>query len=76
MTVTQQPIPTKGTTGELPRVPTGRRRRRLQRTNPLFWAVLILLALIFIAPLVYMLLTSIKTIQNSGLRRLLPRRRV
>jgi len=60
MTV-QTPVPTKGTTGNLPAVAAAGRRRRLKRTNPLFWVLLILLALIFIAPLVYMLLTSIKT---------------
>jgi len=59
MTV-QTPIPTKGT-GKLPAVAAAGRRRRLKRTNPLFWVLLILLALIFIAPLIYMLLTSIKS---------------
>jgi multiple sugar transport system permease protein len=64
MTV-QAPVPTKGTTGNLPAVASAGRRRRLKRTNPVFWVVLILLALIFIAPLVYMLLTSIKTAEES-----------
>ena len=45
------------------------RRRRLRRQNPLFWVALVLLALVFIAPLVYMLLTSIKT---SGEARAVP----
>ena len=45
----------------------GRRRRR--RRNPLFWVLMVLLALIFIAPLVYMLLTSVKT---SGEARSVP----
>ena len=60
MTV-QTPVPTKATTGDLPGVAAAGRRRRLRRINPLFWVVLVLLALIFLAPLVYMLLTSIKT---------------
>ena len=60
MTVTQQPVPTKATTGDLASVPQTRRRGR-RRRNPLFWMVLIVLALIFIAPLFYMLMTSIKT---------------
>ena len=38
----------------------GRRRRR-RRTNPVFWVVLVLLAVIFITPLLYMLLTSFKS---------------
>jgi multiple sugar transport system permease protein len=37
------------------------RRRQLRRTNPLFWVVMGLLTLVFLAPLVYMLLTSLKT---------------
>jgi multiple sugar transport system permease protein len=61
VTTVQQPVPTKATTGNLPGVAAAGRRRRLRRTNPLFWVVLVLLALIFISPLVYMLLTSIKT---------------
>jgi multiple sugar transport system permease protein len=61
MTTVQQPVPTKGTTGDLPAVAAAGRRRRLKRTNPVFWVVLILLALIFVAPLLYMLLTSVKT---------------
>ena len=60
MTTTQQPVPTKATTGNLPAV-AKTRRRRLKRTNPIFWVILILLALVFLVPLVYMLLTSIKT---------------
>ena len=61
MTTVQQPVPTKATTGNLPGVAAAGRRRRRRRTNPVFWVVLVLLALIFVAPLVYMLLTSIKT---------------
>ena len=37
------------------------KRRRLRRRNPMFWVVLVVLALIFILPLVYMLLTAFKT---------------
>jgi multiple sugar transport system permease protein len=61
MTTVQQPVPTKATTGNLPGAAAAGRRRRLKRTNPVFWVILILLALIFLAPLAYMLLTSIKT---------------
>lgn len=43
----------------------GGRRRRPKRTNPLFWVVLGLLALVVIVPLLYMLLTSLKTIEES-----------
>jgi multiple sugar transport system permease protein len=39
----------------------GRRRRGIKRRNPLFWVVMILIALIFITPLVYMILTAFKT---------------
>jgi multiple sugar transport system permease protein len=41
------------------------RRRRLRRTNPMFWVVLCLVALIVIVPLLYMLLTSLKSIEES-----------
>ncbi len=61
MTTVQQPVPTKATTGNLPGVEAAGHRRRLRRINPLFWVVLVVLALIFVAPLVYMLLTSIKS---------------
>ena len=37
------------------------KRRRLRRRNPMFWVTLVVLALIFILPLVYMLLTAFKT---------------
>ena len=60
MTV-QTPVPTKATTGDLPGVAGTRRRRRLKRTNPIFWVILVLLTLVFLVPLVYMLLTSIKS---------------
>ena len=62
MTTVQQPVPTKADApATSPRWRQAGRRRRLKRTNPLFWVVLVLLALIFITPLLYMLLTSIKT---------------
>jgi multiple sugar transport system permease protein len=60
MTVVNQPVPTKATTGDLAATTVEPRRRR-RRRNPVFWVILILLALIFIAPLAYMLLTSIKS---------------
>ncbi len=37
------------------------RRRSLKRRNPLFWVVMVGLALIFITPLAYMMLTAFKT---------------
>ncbi len=37
------------------------RRRSLKRRNPLFWVAMVGLALVFIAPLAYMMLTSIKS---------------
>lgn len=40
-------------------------RRRLGRRNPLFWVLMVLLALVFVAPLVYMLLTSLKANAES-----------
>ena len=40
---------------------TSDRRSRLKRTNPGFWVVMVLLALAFIGPLVWMLITSFKT---------------
>ncbi len=44
---------------------TSGRRRRLRRTNPGFWVALVLLALIVIIPLLYMLLTSVKSVEES-----------
>jgi multiple sugar transport system permease protein len=64
MTV-QTPVPTKATTGDLPGVAATGRRRRRKRTNPIFWVILGLLALIVLAPLTYMLLTSIKTSEEA-----------
>jgi multiple sugar transport system permease protein len=61
MTTVQQPVPTKATTGDLPAVARRRRRGGPRRRNPLFWVVLVLLSLVFVAPLLYMLLTAIKT---------------
>jgi len=58
------PVPTTATTGDLPstqQVGRKRRRRGPRRTNPLFWPILVLLTLVFLAPLAYMLLTSIKS---------------
>jgi multiple sugar transport system permease protein len=40
---------------------TSDRRSRLKRTSPVFWVVMVLLALAFIGPLVWMLITSFKT---------------
>jgi multiple sugar transport system permease protein len=56
--------PTASTTPALRKTEPGR-RRRLGRRNPLFWVLMVLLALVFVAPLVYMLLTSLKTNAES-----------
>ena len=53
-------IPADGSPGPAPR---GRRKRG--GTNPGFWVLLGVLALIVIVPLLYMLLTSLKTIEES-----------
>jgi multiple sugar transport system permease protein len=64
-------VPTTGpaaTTTEKPVVgsPGGpARRKRLNRTNPVFWVVLVLLSLVIIVPLLYMLLTSLKSVEES-----------
>lgn len=42
-----------------------RRRGRLNRTSPAFWVLLVVGSLIVIVPLLYMLLTSLKTIEES-----------
>ena len=49
--------------GPPPKTPAKRRRRA--GTNPGFWVLLAALALIVIVPLLYMLLTSLKTIEES-----------
>ena len=61
MTAVQSSGPQTAGTTPAPRATEPSRRRRLGRRNPLFWVVMVGLALIFIAPLVYMALTSIKT---------------
>lgn len=40
-------------------------RSKLNRTNPMFWVVMVLLALIVIVPLLFMLLTSLKSVEES-----------
>jgi multiple sugar transport system permease protein len=40
---------------------TSGRRGRVKRTNPVFWVVMVLLALAFIGPLVWMLITAFKS---------------
>jgi multiple sugar transport system permease protein len=52
-------------TSTVPAVGSPDRRRRLRRTNPMFWVVLCLVALVVIVPLLYMLLTSLKSIEES-----------
>jgi len=42
-----------------------RRRGKRQRTHPLFWVGLALLSLVIILPLLYMLLTAFKSVQES-----------
>src|SRR5215213_10004380 len=54
------PAPVSETTGTTLSATSGR-RSRLKRTNPLFWVVMVLLALVFIRPLVWMLITAFKT---------------
>jgi len=45
---------------------SGRRRpARQNRTSPVFWVLLVVLALIVIVPLLFMLLTSLKTVEES-----------
>lgn len=61
MTAVQNAGPqTTGTTPGLSSTEPSR-RRRLRGRNPLFWVVMVLLVLVFLAPLAYMLLTSIKS---------------
>ena len=61
--------PTTNATGtavtDQPATPPIRRRGKTKRTNPLFWVVLGLLSLVFILPLLYMLLTAFKSIEES-----------
>jgi multiple sugar transport system permease protein len=61
--------PTAGATATTPgtatTAPASQRRGKLKRTNPFFWVVLALLSLIFLLPLVYMLLTAFKTVDES-----------
>ena len=61
--------PTTNATGtavtDQPATPPTRRRGKTKRTNPLFWVVLGLLSLVFILPLLYMLLTAFKSIEES-----------
>lgn len=45
--------------------PAPRRRSSRNRMNPAFWVLLIVLSLIVIIPLLYMLLTAFKTIEES-----------
>jgi multiple sugar transport system permease protein len=60
--VTTAPTAPVETTGTLTSAtPANVRRRGPRRRNPLFWLVLVGLTLVFLAPLVYMLLTSVKT---------------
>src|SRR5215218_11062774 len=54
------PAPVSETTGTTLSATSGR-RSRLKRTNPLFWVVMVLLALVFIGPLVWMLITAFKS---------------
>jgi multiple sugar transport system permease protein len=61
MTAVQNAGPqTAGTTPALSSTEPGR-RRRLRGRNPVFWIVMVLITLVFLAPLAYMLLTSVKT---------------
>jgi multiple sugar transport system permease protein len=61
MTAVQSAGPQTARTTPALRATEHGRRRGLGRRNPLFWVVLVSLALVFVAPLIYMLLTSVKT---------------
>ncbi len=51
---------------ESPEPPTRRRRAyRQDRNGPVFWVGLILLALVFVVPLLWMFLTSFRTVEDS-----------
>jgi multiple sugar transport system permease protein len=54
------PAPVSESTGTTLTATSGR-RSRLKRTNPVFWVVIVLLALAFIGPLLWMLVTAFKT---------------
>jgi multiple sugar transport system permease protein len=49
-----------------PSVPTRRRRAyRQDRNGPVFWVGIVLLALVFVVPLLWMFLTSFRTVEDS-----------
>jgi multiple sugar transport system permease protein len=54
------PVQVSETTGTTLSATSGR-RGRLKRTSPLFWVVMVLLALAFVGPLVWMLITAFKS---------------
>jgi len=70
VTTSTQPTPTPGgsagpaavseTTGTSLSATSGR-RRRLSRTGPGFWVIMVLLALAFVGPLIWMLITAFKS---------------
>ena len=60
MTTVQSTPPTSTVPTARPALEAPRRRPR-RRNNPVFWLVMVLLTLVILAPLVYMLLTSIKS---------------
>ncbi len=62
-TRTTDPTATGPATAPPPEAPPPGQGRR--RANPLFWLLLVVLTLIVVVPLLYMLLTSLKTIAES-----------
>lgn len=65
MTTTQQVTPSAATTAaRLPDEQNLRRRPR-RRNGPGFWLVVVLLSLVILVPLVYMLLTSVKSVDEA-----------
>ena len=49
-----------------PSAPTRRRRAyRQDRNGPVFWVGIVLLALVFVVPLLWMFLTSFRTVEDS-----------
>jgi len=64
MTTVQSASPSAVTTAA--RLPEeGGRRKRRRKNGPVFWLVMVLLTVVIVAPLLYMLLTSIKSVNEA-----------
>lgn len=64
MTTVQQVAPSAATTAA--RLPEeGGQRRRRRKNGPVFWLVMVLLTAAIIVPLLYMLLTSVKSVDEA-----------